>query len=137
MVSQSVWEMWHWGAGLLAQASTQTAFERMGPRDRARVLAALGVILILALFLILFVRLTARMIRRYMNPTPFPRPPIPRDDWAEKPLNPEPTRSRASAVAAADRAGADEDEEWPADEDSDQDSDDESGEDLRGDDDRT
>lgn len=85
--------LWVVGAAcFLAQQTPQSALQRMLPKERAAVLAALAAFIILGLGLIALIWLGARVTRRYMNQQPL-RPldfnQI-QDDWSNKPLVPPP-----------------------------------------------
>jgi hypothetical protein len=76
---------------LLAQAA-ETAFERLPPATRARVLAALAGLIILGMALVLLTWLGARATRRYMRIGQSSRPSatvLDQDDWARKPIHPD------------------------------------------------
>ena len=62
--------------GLQLLAETATAHDsllgRLDPRDRLRVVAALGIILVATGFLVIFIRAAGRLARSYMNRHPRP-----------------------------------------------------------------
>jgi hypothetical protein len=64
--------------------------KRLDDLTRAKVLAALGALIILGFAMVLLTWLGARMIQRYRHRTPFFRPAQRpgEHDWAKKPLTP-------------------------------------------------
>jgi hypothetical protein len=74
---------------LLAQEKgPQTAFTRLEPQMRVKVLAAMAGLIILGFGMVALAWLGARVTRRYMKQGDRNRPPPDEDDWARKPIVP-------------------------------------------------
>ena len=79
---------------ILFAAEKQTLLQRLDPLTRAKVLSALGALVILGALMMVLTYLGGRFARNYANrpadirepgPLPTPHP----DDWADKPVYPD------------------------------------------------
>lgn len=78
---------WPW---LVAQQA-EPLIRRLDPATRAKVLLALGAVVVLGVTMIVLIWLTGRATRRYMGscePKPSARPGVQQDDWARTPIVP-------------------------------------------------
>ena len=68
----------------------KSPLQQMTTQQRQAVFSALAIIVLLGIFMILLVSLSARMMRRYVRDSSKPKPlsnPLARaDDWANKPM---------------------------------------------------
>ncbi len=96
--------VWLCAGGLSGSAVAQTSSDhatqpllfRLDPITRWKILGLLGLIVVLGMVAIVLIRLTGKVVRRYVQgparPSPWTTPPAAADDWAATPIVPQNTR---------------------------------------------